>query len=156
MSDRAFIATRKGLFTLSRTAAGWKIVNTAFLGDNLSIVLPDRRDDHVYVAVGHGHFGAKVHRSNNGGVTFEEVSAPAYPPLREGEQPVQDPFRKVPVPQSLQMIWALEAGGPDEHGLLWCGTVPGGLFRSTDRGTSWEFIRSLWDNPARAQWFGGG
>src|SRR5262249_28369722 len=53
-------------------------------------------------------------------------------------------------------IWALEAGGAKEPGVLWCGTLPGGLFRSGDCGTSWELVRSLWDHPKRKQWFGGG
>ena len=33
--------------------------------------------------------------------------------------------------------WALETGGANEPGVLWCGTIPGGLFRSNDNGTSW-------------------
>src|SRR5262249_45974015 len=44
----------------------------------------------------------------------------------------------------------------DEPGVLWCGTIPGGLFRSTDRGESWEMIRSLWDDPRRQKWNGAG
>jgi hypothetical protein len=50
----------------------------------------------------------------------------------------------------------LEAGGADEPGLLWAGTIPGGLFRSADRGATWELVRSLWDRPERREWFGGG
>jgi hypothetical protein len=34
--------------------------------------------------------------------------------------------------------------------------LPGGLFRSTDHGDSWEIVRSLWDHPKRKQWMGGG
>jgi hypothetical protein len=30
------------------------------------------------------------------------------------------------------------------------------LFHSRDRGASWELVRSLWDDPNRLQWFGGG
>jgi hypothetical protein len=30
------------------------------------------------------------------------------------------------------------------------------LYRSDDRGDSWQFVRSLWDVPERAKWFGGG
>ena len=48
------------------------------------------------------------------------------------------------------------AGGADEAGVIWCGTLPGGLFRSTDHGQSWEMIRALWDHPKRKQWMGGG
>jgi photosystem II stability/assembly factor-like uncharacterized protein len=54
------------------------------------------------------------------------------------------------------MIWALEPGGADEPGALWAGTMPGGLFRSRDRGESWEMIRPLWDMPERNKWLGGG
>jgi photosystem II stability/assembly factor-like uncharacterized protein len=39
---------------------------------------------------------------------------------------------------------------------VWCGTLPGGLFKSEDSGDSWELNRPLWDNPRREEWFGGG
>jgi hypothetical protein len=48
------------------------------------------------------------------------------------------------------------AGGADEPGVIWCGTLPGGLFRSTDHGQSWQILRALWDHPKRKQWMGGG
>jgi hypothetical protein len=57
---------------------------------------------------------------------------------------------------SLELIWSLETGGADRPGRLWAGTVPGGLFRSENRGESWELMRALWDRPERKQWFGGG
>ena len=58
-----------------------------------------------------------------------------------------------PIPWTTSKIWALETGGPDETGVLWCGTLPGGLFRSADGGTSWELMRTLWDSPgARSGW----
>ena len=40
--------------------------------------------------------------------------------------------------------------------MLWAGTMPGGLFRSTDRGKSWVLIESLWRHPDRNKWLGGG
>ena len=61
-----------------------------------------------------------------------------------------------PLNWSTARIWALAAGGPDEPGVIWCGTMPGGLFRSTDHGQSWEMVRSLWEHPKRKQWMGGG
>src|SRR4051812_26341705 len=66
MSDRAFVATRKGLFTLERTANGrahWAVKDVAFLGDNCPMFLPDERDGTLYAALSHGHFGSKFHRS---------------------------------------------------------------------------------------------
>ena len=61
-----------------------------------------------------------------------------------------------PVPWNLEMVWALEIGGGDQPGVLWAGTLPGGLFKSSDGGTSWELIRPLWDHPRRREWLGGG
>jgi len=158
MSNRMYVATRKGLFTLDRGRGGaseWSVSRTAFLGVPVSMVLPDRRDRFVYAAVGHGHFGAKLHRSPDGGDTWEECAAPAYPPAPEGEE-WRCTARNIPIPQSLELIWALESGGRDEPGVLWCGTLPGGLFRSPDRGSTWELNQALWNNPSRKAWFGGG
>ena len=61
-----------------------------------------------------------------------------------------------PINWSTARIWALVAGGADEPGVIWCGTLPGGLFRSTDHGQSWQILRALWDHPKRKQWMGGG
>jgi len=60
------------------------------------------------------------------------------------------------IPWTTVKLWTLEAGGPDEPGVLWCGTIPGGLFRSADNGSSWELVRALWEHPKRKEWFGGG
>ena len=79
---------------------------------------------------------------------------PAYPPKPEGYEE-HDMWGR-PLNWSTTRVWALEAGGADEPGVIWCGTLPGGLFRSSDRGRSWDMIRSLWDHPKRKQWMGGG
>jgi hypothetical protein len=155
MAKRLFVATRKGLFQYERTGSGgWSLAGRSFLADNISMVLPDHRDGRVYAALDHGHFGVKLHRSANGGKTWEECPAPAYPKPPEGG-PAPNPMGQV-VPWKLIKIWALEPGLADQPGLLWCGTIPGGLFRSTDGGSSWELVRSLWDHPKRVFWFGGG
>lgn len=41
-------------------------------------------------------------------------------------------------------------------GALWCGTIPGGLFRSDDRAASWQLVESLWNDESRVRWNGGG
>lgn len=44
MSERMQVATRKGLFTLTRNNSNWNIASTAFLGSPVSNVLHDARD----------------------------------------------------------------------------------------------------------------
>lgn len=146
MSDRLLVGTRKGLFTLQRDPR-WRIANTAFMGDPVSMVLHDPRSDTLFAALNLGHFGVKLHRSRDRGASWQEIAVPAYPLQPEGA--------KGPA-WSLVQIWCLETGGADQPGLLWAGTMPGGLFRSDDDGDSWTLVRSLWDRPERLEWFGGG
>ena len=148
MSDRAYLATRKGLFELSRAHEAWHVDRQHFLGDPVSMVLPDRRDGSVYAALNLGHFGAKLHRRDPGADDWVEIAAPAFPP-----KPADSDDK---VDWAVKQIWSLAAGGPDQPGVLWAGTLPGGLFRSSDRGDSWQLVEALWNVPERAQWMGGG
>lgn len=142
------VATRKGLFILQRASANqWKIVGTSFLGDPVTMMLDDPRDGTLYAALNLGHFGAKMHRSEDGGKSWHEVAHPSFP-----QQP-DEAKEKAP---SVHQTWALQAGGPDEAGTLWAGTIPGALFVSHDRGEQWSLIESLWNRPERSKWFGGG
>jgi hypothetical protein len=152
MTDRLLVSTRKGLFTVSRLAGRWQIAQVDFLGDNVTISLTDRRDRRDYVALDHGHFGVKLHGSTTNG--WKEIAAPTYPTKPEGYE--EHDLWGRPLAWSTARIWALAAGGSDESGVLWCGTLPGGLFRSADCGESWQMIRALWDHPMRKQWSGGG
>jgi hypothetical protein len=148
MSERAYVSTRKGLFELHNTNGRWDFGPVHFLGEPVSMTLPDARDGSLYAALNLGHFGVKLHRRDPGGEVWTEIAAPAYPPKPEGSADKTDWNNK--------LIWSLAAGGADQGGLLWAGTLPGGLFRSRDRGASWELMRALWDVPQRAEWFGGG
>lgn len=148
MSERALLSTRKGLFELRRRGAGWEIGDVHFLGEPVSIALADPRDGAMYAALNLGHFGVKLHRKDAGAAGWTEVAVPAYPAKPEDSADTVEWKNK--------LVWALETGGTDEPGVLWAGTLPGGLFRSSDRGQSWELVRSLWDVPERASWFGGG
>ena len=151
MSD-ILIATRKGLFRLRDGA----VHAVGFLGVPVTNVVRDGRDGRLHVAVDHGHFGCKLHHSDDDGATWVETDDPAYPQPADGDRIEVDPVRGEPVQHSTSLIWALEPGHPDDTDAMWCGTIPGGLFRSTDRGESWQLVTSLWDEPSRPNWFGGG
>jgi hypothetical protein len=153
--SRCYVSTRKGLFTLERGGSGWSIARAAFVGDNVTLTMHDPRSGDLIAALNHGHFGIKLHRSRDGGATWTEIASPKYPEKPADYKPAT-PVEGVPADWSLKLVWALEPGGPDEPGVLWCGTLPGGLFKSEDGGDSWSLNRPLWDDPRREQWFGGG
>ena len=148
MNTRAYLSTRKGLFELAKENGRWQFGPVHFLGEPVSMALADRRDGTLYAALNLGHFGVKLHRRLAGAETWTELPAPAYPPKPEASEDKVD--------WNNRLIWALEAGLPGEPGLLWAGTLPGGLFVSRDHGDAWQLVRSLWDVPQRANWFGGG
>jgi hypothetical protein len=143
MADHMLLATRKGLIVLARNDGGWAIARTDFLGVPVTAALHDARDGTLYAVLKHGHFGAKLHRSDDGGTTWSELPAPAFAADAAGAP-------------ALFQVWTLEPGGADEPGRLWAGAIPAGLFRSDDRGASWQQVKSLWDVAERAKWFGGG
>jgi hypothetical protein len=145
MSRSAWVATRKGLFELERTSAGWAISRISFLGEPVSMVLPPQSagDGRMLAALNLGHFGVKLHASEDTGTTWQEVATPAYP---------AQPENAAGPPWKLVQIWSLEAA----HGTVWAGTLPGGLFRSADFGASWQLVEPLWQREERLGWFGGG
>jgi hypothetical protein len=144
--NRAWAATRKGLFELRLSGPDdWRIAGASFLGEPVSMLLaPKRGEGFMLAALNLGHFGVKLHASDDAGAHWREVSTPAYPPQPESDKGV---------PWKLVQIWSLAAAS---DGMIWAGTLPGGLFNSNDRGASWHLNESLWQRPERAEWFGGG
>lgn len=152
MTTTLHVGTRKGLFTVARNGRSWEVTRASLLGDPVSMVLRDRAGT-LHAAQDLGHFGAKMKRSTDDGATWTEAAVPQYPEKPEGLED-NDPMRGTPIPWALKMVWSLEQGARDNE--LWCGTIPGGLFRSTDGGESWALNENLWRHPGRKQWMGGG
>ena len=143
MNDRLLLGTKKGLFELRRKQAKWSIIGTRFLGDPISMLLADPRDGTIYAAEALGHFGVKLQRSRDDGETWQEIAAPAFP-----KSDLDGP--------SVSYLFCLEPGGAKQDGWLWCGTIPGALFLSRDRGETWSMNEALWNLPERKDWMGGG
>ena len=85
MEPTAWVATRKGLFELHRRAGGWQIERTNFLGEPVSMLLAPAPQQPMLAALNLGHFGVKLHASDDAGITWREVATPAYPPQPPGE-----------------------------------------------------------------------
>jgi hypothetical protein len=157
MSDTLYLGTRKGLFTLRKEQSGWKIDHVDFVGHPVTMLLEDHRDGVLYACLTLGHFGSKLHRSNDGGKDWEEVAVPMYPEGSVIAAPSPDESAPpVNRPACLSEIWSLETAGDDHADCLWAGTIPGGLFYSSDGGQSWALNESLWQRAERKDWFGGG
>lgn len=147
MRNHLLLGTRKGLVVYRRDGAKWRWDGVHFTGIPVSLADVDQRGG-WWALLDHGHWGVKLHRSDDQGKTWVELTAPAY---AEGDEV------KPGAPASVRYLWAFAAGGPSYPDRVWIGTEPGGLFLSEDRGENFSLVRSLWDYPGRAdQWFGGG
>jgi hypothetical protein len=147
MKPTLLLGTRKGFIAYHFNNEKWQIENLSFEGIPVSIAYADPRNNTWWACLDHGHWGVKLHRSNDRGSTWQEVAAPAYP---EGEM-VNDVL-----PATTRYMWAMSQGGKNNTERLWIGTDPGGLFISEDAGYSFRLVESLWNDPSRKDWFGGG
>ena len=79
-------------------------------------------------------------------------------PRREAGPRAQDGGIRFPegTDASVERIWQLTPGARDE--IVYAGTEPGAVWKSTDRGETFALEQALWDHPHRPEWgagFGG-
>lgn len=146
MAEAILLAgTRKGLFIGRSDEARehWEWDAPTFPMEEVYAVAIDRRGPTPRLLVGatNWHYGPQVYRSDDLGRTWtESVSGTVRFPADLGD--------------SVERVWQLQPS-PAEGGVVWAGTQPSALFRSDDRGETFELVRSLWDHPHRPQWAAG-
>jgi len=152
MADRILIGTRKGTFLVTRSGRTWRPRLAGHLGVGVNFVARDPQRDTLWAALGHGHWGAKLSRSTDGGATWADATQIKYPQGARHYLPPPPsetgPGEGAPTLKdaTLLKLWVL-AFGPD--GRMYVGTIPGGLFVSADGGESFELNRGLWDHESR-------
>ncbi len=142
------LGTRKGLVVYTKNNGKWEYSQEHFDGIPVSYAVSDENNDHWWACQDHGHWGCKLHRSDDRGRTWHELEAPKY---NEGD------LIKGDNPATLKYLWVLQPQVNEDTSHILIGTDPGGLFESKNTGNDFELIRGLWDHPSRKeQWFGGG
>jgi photosystem II stability/assembly factor-like uncharacterized protein len=136
---RVLVGTRKGLFTLSSgdDRREWEVAGPSLKGWEVFHAVADRRDGAIYAATNSPVYGATVHRSGDGGETWnraEEISLPEDTGL------------------TLEKTWHVEPGRQGEDGRLWLGAAPGVLFRTDDSGQTWQPVDGILRHPTRDAW----
>ena len=140
------IGTGKGLFlaTSGDGRGSWRVSGPHFAMTGVYAVAIDKRraTPRLLAGVTSSHFGPSVATSDDLGASWQEPDkAPLAFPADTGA--------------SLERVWQLAPGPPDEPDVVYAGTQPSALFRSVDGGVSYELVRPLWDHPHRPQWGAG-
>ncbi|HEU5038588.1 MAG TPA: exo-alpha-sialidase [Nocardioides sp.] len=148
MADRTLImvGTRKGLWigTSDEAREEWDFTGPHHDMEEVYSCLIDKRGGtRLFAGASSSWLGPQVRRSDDLGVTWQET-----------------PNGAVRFPEdagaNVERIWQLVPGCED--GVVYAGTEPAAVFRSTDRGESFALERALWDHPHRPEWnagFGG-
>ena len=135
------VGTRKGGFILSsdRSRRDWA-VSGPFNdhADVFHMVYDARNEGTVLAAVNSIFWGANVQVSQDMGRSWSD--ADRNPRMGDGSD------------RTLNRLWHIEPGRPDEPGVLYAGGEPASLFRSRDWGHSWKQWSTLTLHPTREQW----
>ncbi|HEX6133775.1 MAG TPA: hypothetical protein VFZ24_07425 [Longimicrobiales bacterium] len=132
------IGTKRGIFVARSDAARmtWRLSPPALAGREVYHAFVDPRHGTAWAASDHPVWGAHVHRSDDGGESWETLgSAPHYADER-----------------GLRAIWHLAPGPADRPDTIYAGIEPAGLFVSHDRGESWLPVESLNEHPTNISW----
>jgi len=98
----------------------------------------DPRDGSTYSAINNPVFGAEVQHSRDLGKTWQQSKKnPKFP---EGGK------------LSVNRIWHIEPSHEGEPGVIYAGAEPASLFRSADRGETWDEVTGLTSHPSRDKW----
>ena len=138
------VGTRKGLWIgrSDENRRTWTFDSPYFLMQSVYGVGIDARGGMPRLFAGgtSEHWGPGVYRSDDLGRTWTETQGAAV--------------RFSPdIGSSVERVWQIQPGG--EPDVIFAGTQPSALFKSTDRGESFRLVKPLWDHPHRPTWDAG-
>lgn len=134
-----YVGTKRGLF-IARSEGGrvsWRLSPPLLAGHEVYHAFLDPRDGRTaWAATDHKVWGTHVHRSDDGGATWDVLAAAPHHAGGRG----------------VKAIWEVAPGSTSEPATLFAGIEPAGLFVTTDRGESWAPVRALNDHVTNGTW----
>jgi hypothetical protein len=161
---KVFVGTRKGglIFTSDEARQEWSCSDLHFKAWNVLHMNLDVRDQRLHVSTTHDVFGPSTHYSDDYGKTWTQAEiSPAFEAPSSAGRPLgspdeaMEPDKAIQEPEKVIKTWNITPGRKSEPGVLYAGIQPAALFRSSDRGQTWEINESLYHHPHRETWFPG-
>lgn len=132
------VGTKRGLFLIRSDGerTRWAISDPVLAGREIYYAFLDPRDGRtVWAASKHAVWGTHIHRSEDGGASWQVLEA--APHHADG--------------RGLEAVWHLAAGAGSSV-TVFAGIEPAGLFRSDDGGASWAPVSALNEHRTNASW----
>lgn len=152
---RVYVGTRKGTFLVesNRQRKSWKVGPVQHEGSEVYHVMADpRHPGELYAAVNNDFWGPMVQKSTNWGKTWKETPTPLTPGGKDRKPAFNDEDPTTPVKRPLNRLWHFEPGHTEEPDTVYLGADPHLLFRSDDRGKSWQPNAWINEHPDRKNW----
>jgi photosystem II stability/assembly factor-like uncharacterized protein len=148
---RVLVGTRKGAFVLTSDGRrkAWEVRGPDFGGWEIyhlkgSPVDPSR----LYASQSSAWFGQVIHRSNDGGKTWETVGNEF---VYEGVPGTHQWYDGTPHPWEFARVWHLEPS-LDDPDTVYAGVEDAALFRSTNGGRTWQELPGLRGHGSGSSW----
>jgi hypothetical protein len=148
---RVLVGTRKGAFLLNSDGKrkDWQVEGPFFGGLEMyhlkgSPIEPNR----IYASQATDWFGQVVHRSDDGGKTWETVGNEFK---YDGVPGTHQWYDGTPHPWEFKRVWHFEPS-PHDADTVFAGVEDAALFKSTDGGKSWAELSGLRDHKTGSQW----
>ncbi len=161
---KVFVGTRKGglIFSSDENRQKWQCSDLHFKAWNVLHMQLDPRDQRLHVAAAHDVFGPSTHYSDDFGANWTQAEkSPSFESPSTSGRPLNTPDEArspedaIKTPEKVIQTWNITPGKAHEPGVLYAGVQPAALFRSTDRGQTWEINNGLYNHPHRQDWFPG-
>src|SRR3989454_454169 len=148
---RVLVGTHKGAFILTSDGKRerWDVSGPDFAGWEIYHVKASSADpNRLYASQSSGWFGQVIHRSNNGGKTWEPVGNKfAY----DGVPGTHRWYDGTPHPWEFKRVWHLEPSLADPE-TVYAGVEDAALFRSSDGGQTWQELSGLRGHGSGPHW----
>jgi photosystem II stability/assembly factor-like uncharacterized protein len=148
---RVLVGTRKGAFILSSDGMRreWKIDGPHFGGLEIYHLKGSKVDpNRIYASQASDWFGQVVHRSNDGGKTWQTVGNEFK---YDGEPGKHLWYDGTPHPWEFKRIWHFEPSLTDPD-TVYAGAEDAALFRSTDGGATWQELSGMRGHDSGVKW----
>lgn len=148
---RVLVGTKKGAFILTSDGKRqqWQINGPFFGGWEIYHLKGSPADpNRIYASQASDWFGQVIHRSNDGGKTWETVGNEF---TYQGEAGTHQWYDGTPHPWEFKRVWHLEPSHTDPD-TVYAGVEDAALFKSTDGGQSWQELAGLRGHGSGPKW----
>ncbi|MFN2189755.1 MAG: WD40/YVTN/BNR-like repeat-containing protein [Candidatus Promineifilaceae bacterium] len=150
-ATRVLVGTKKGAFIISsdESRKKWEVEGPLFGGLEIyhmkgSPVNPNR----IYASQAGDWFGQVVHRSNDGGKTWDTASNEF---IYDGDAGTHQWYDGTPHPWEFKRVWHFEPS-LTEPDTVYAGVEDAAIFKSTDGGDTWKELPGLRQHATGSSW----